>query len=125
LLLARVFAGLVADQAGWRAVYAASSAIMLALATLLWLALPAPAVSAPAAPSSYPRLIASMFTLLRHNRVLQVRGVIVADVCRVRHALERAGVPAERSPYAYSHTAIGAFGWPASPAHWPQARAGR
>lgn len=49
LLLARVFAGLVADQAGWRGVYAASAAIMLALALLLWRALPTLSPSVPQA----------------------------------------------------------------------------
>jgi predicted MFS family arabinose efflux permease len=124
LLLARVFAGLVADQAGWRGVYGASAAIMLMLAILLWRALPASA--APAASSSYPRLIASMFTLLRRNRVLQVRGVIALLMFAVFGTFWSALVFLLTSPpYAYSHTAVGAFGLVGLAGAWAAARAGR
>jgi predicted MFS family arabinose efflux permease len=126
LLLARVFAGLVADHTGWRGVYVASAAVMLALAALLWRTLPTPAAPAPAAPSSYPRLIASMFTLLRYNRVLQVRGVIALLMFAVFGTFWSAlvfllTVP----PYAYSHTAIGAFGLVGLAGALAAARAGR
>jgi predicted MFS family arabinose efflux permease len=126
LLLARVFAGVVADQAGWRGVYGASAAIMLVLAMLLWLALPAPAANAPAAPPSYSHLIASMFTLLRHNRVLQVRGVIALLMFAVFGTFWSALVfLLSAPPYAYSHTAIGAFGLVGLAGALAAARAGR
>jgi predicted MFS family arabinose efflux permease len=124
LLLARVFAGLVADQAGWRGVYGASAAVMLALAMLLWLALPAK--HAPAAPSSYPGLIASMLTLLRHNRVLQVRGVIALLMFAVFGTFWSALVfLLTAPPYGYSHTATGAFGLVGLAGALAAARAGR
>jgi predicted MFS family arabinose efflux permease len=126
LLLARVFAGLVADQAGWRGVYGASAVIMLALATLLWRALPACAAPAPAASTSYPRLIASMFTLLRRNRVLQVRGVLALLMFAVFGTFWSALVFLLTSPpYAYSHTAVGAFGLVGLAGALAAARAGR
>jgi len=146
LLLARVFAGLVADQAGWRGVYGASAAVMLAVAVLLWRALPTvarpssqasaldrvdepdqatgpvragerrqttagAASGKPSLAQSYLGLIASVFALLRHNRVLQVRGVIALLMFAVFGIFWSAlvfllSVP----PYDYSHTAIGAFG---------------
>ncbi|MRW83872.1 MFS transporter [Pseudoduganella sp. FT26W] len=113
LLLARVFAGLVADLAGWRGVYGASAAIMLVLAALLWRCLPLlPTQAGGQAPRfAYPRLIASMVTLLRRNRVLQVRGVIALLMFAVFGTFWSAlvfllGAP----PYAYSHGTTGAFG---------------
>ncbi|SUW46611.1 major facilitator superfamily transporter [Burkholderia mallei] len=74
LLLARVLAGFVGDVAGWRGVYFLSAAAMLALAALLARKLPA---LAPASPRiGYPRLIASLFGLLRDEHVLQIRGML-------------------------------------------------
>lgn len=110
LLLARVFAGVVADQAGWRGVYGASCGLMLALALLLWRALP---VLAPAATGKlrYASLLASMWTLLRHDRVLQVRGVIALLMFAVFSSFWSALVfLLSAPPYAYPHSVIGAFG---------------
>ncbi|ESJ12477.1 membrane protein, partial [Cupriavidus sp. HPC(L)] len=74
LLLARVLAGLIADMAGWRGVYLFSALAMLVLSLILWRRLPA---QAPASSRlSYPKLILSMLTLLRQQRVLQIRGTI-------------------------------------------------
>ncbi|UGA39476.1 MFS transporter [Chromobacterium haemolyticum] len=75
LLLARVFAGAVSDLAGWRGVYLCAAALIaLALALPLWRRLPALAPSANA--MRYPTLLASMLTLLRRERALQVRGML-------------------------------------------------
>lgn len=109
LLLARVLAGLIADSAGWRAVYASSALAMIAMAALLWRALPV--LPAPARPLPYARLIASMFTLLRRDRVLRVRGVIAMLMFAAFGILWSALVlPLSAPPYSYSHTAVGAFG---------------
>lgn len=130
LLLARVFAGLVADVAGWRGVYAASAALMLVLAALLWRALPAltPPTDSGAVPlpKAYLRLIASVFALLRHNRVLQVRGVIALLMFAVFGIFWSALVfLLSAPPYGYSHTAIGAFGLVGLAGALAAARAGR
>ncbi|MYN42909.1 MFS transporter [Duganella sp. FT109W] len=136
LLLARVFAGLVADQAGWRGVYAVSAAIMLALALLLWRALPvqvaanaAPQRAAGAAASlsaSYLRLLVSLFSLLWRNRVLQVRGVIALLMFAVFGTFWSALVfLLSAPPYGYSHTTIGAFGLVGLAGALAAARAGR
>ena len=109
LLLARVAAGLVADLAGWRAVYAGSALAMLALGVLLWRGLPL--LPAPPPTLSYPRLIGSMFALLRDNRVLRVRGLIALLMFAAFNMLWSALVlPLSAAPYNYSHTAIGGFG---------------
>jgi predicted MFS family arabinose efflux permease len=133
LLLARVFAGLIADLAGWRGVYASSAALMLILMMLLWRTLPhvvaTAGLSAASAPSAqagaaalatgeqasvavtYASLLSSMLTLLRHNRTLQVRGVIALLMFAVFGVFWNALVfLLSAPPYAYSHTAIGAFG---------------
>lgn len=109
LLLARVVAGSVADLAGWRVVYGGSALAMLLMAGLLWRLLPALPVQQPAL--SYPRLLASMLTLLRHDRTLQVRGAIALLMFAAFNILWTALVlPLSAAPYRYSHTAIGAFG---------------
>jgi predicted MFS family arabinose efflux permease len=152
-LLARVFAGLVADQAGWRGVYGASAAVMLAVAVLLWRALPTvarpssqasaldpvdepdqaagpdragAASGKPSLAQSYLGLIASVFALLRHNRVLQVRGVIALLMFAVFGIFWSALVfLLSAPPYDYSHTAIGAFGLVGLAGALAAARAGR
>lgn len=109
LLLARVFAGGVSDLAGWRGVYLCAAVLMLAIAVPLLRRLPA----LPSAPStlSYPRLIASMLTLLRQEKVLQVRGVLALLMFAAFNILWSALVlPLSTPPFNFSHTAIGAFG---------------
>lgn len=109
LLLARVAAGLVADLAGWRAVYGGAALAMLLLGILLGRGLPS--LPASATTLSYPRLIGSMFALLRDDRVLRVRGVIALLMFAAFNILWSALVlPLSATPYCYSHTAIGAFG---------------
>jgi len=74
LLLARVFAGGVSDLAGWRGVYFCAALLMLGIAFPLWRRLP---ILPPATRTlSYPHLLASMLTLMRQEKVLQVRGVL-------------------------------------------------
>lgn len=147
LLLARALAGLIADIAGWRAVYASSALAMVAMAALLWRTLPAlpspltvltvpqsPATpKTPALPAtataqnlSYPRLIASMFTLLWRDRVLQVRGTIAMLMFAAFSILWSALVlPLSAPPYSYSHGAIGAFGLVGFAGTLAASRAGR
>ncbi len=109
LLLARVFAGGVSDLAGWRGVYFCAAALMLALALPLWRRLPA--LAATPDTMSYPRLIASMLTLLREERVLQIRGVLAIMMFAAFNIFWSALVlPLSAPPYEFSHTAIGAFG---------------
>lgn len=109
LLLARALAGLIADLAGWRAVYGGSALAMISMAALLWRTLPP--LPAPARPLPYPRLIASMVTLLRRDRVLRVRGTIAMLMFAAFSILWSALVlPLGAPPYNFSHTAVGAFG---------------
>lgn len=109
LLLARVFAGGVSDLAGWRGVYFFAAFLMLMLAIPLLRGLPAiPVVNATL---SYSRLLASMVTLLRQEKVLQVRGILALLMFAAFNIFWSALVlPLSAAPYHFSHTAIGAFG---------------
>lgn len=109
LLLARVMAGLIADLAGWRAVYLASATAMAALALMLWRTLPE---QRPVGrPLSYPQLLLSMVSLLARERVLQIRGMLALLMFAVFNIFWSALVlPLSEPPYSFSHTIIGAFG---------------
>ncbi|MGG3795832.1 MFS transporter [Pseudomonas paraversuta] len=109
LLLSRLAAGLISDLGGWRWVYLGSSLVMLALGLILWRVLPP---QQPAtAPIPYPRLVLSMFTLLRQDRVLQVRGMLALLMFAVLSIFWSALVFLLISPpYSFSHTTIGTFG---------------
>ena len=112
LLLARVFAGAVSDLAGWRSVYLLAGLLMLGMALLLWKQLPSLPLSAAAAGGlRYRDLLASMFTLLRQEKVLQVRGLLALLMFAAFNIFWSALVlPLSAAPYHFSRTAIGAFG---------------
>lgn len=112
LQLARVFAGAVSDMAGWRGVYQCSAFLMLCMALLLWKRLPLLPLS-PAAASGlrYRDLIASMFTLLRRERLLQIRGLLALLMFAAFNIFWSALVlPLSAAPFHFSRTLIGAFG---------------
>ncbi|EKP25452.1 Major Facilitator Superfamily protein [Klebsiella michiganensis] len=109
LLLARVFSGGVRDLFGWRGVYIFAALLMLGIALPLWRRLPVLAVGSP--PLSYPRLLASMLTLLRQEKVLQVRGVLALLMFAAFNIFWSALVlPLSAPPFGFSHTEIGALG---------------
>jgi len=111
LLLARTLAGLIADVAGWRMVYAVSAVLALLMLALLHGRLPRGRTSDGAARLSYPQLLVSMATLMLHDRVLQIRGVIAMLMFAVLNIFWSALVlPLRAPPYSLSHAAIGAFG---------------
>lgn len=124
LLLTRVFAGGISDIAGWRGVYLCAAALMLMIALPLWWRLPAlPAVTAT---MSYPRLIGSMLTLLRQEKVLQIRGVLALLMFASFNIFWSALVlPLSAPPFNFSHTAIGAFGLAGAVGALVAGRAGR
>lgn len=109
LLLARVFAGSISDLAGWRGVYLCAAVLMVVIALPLWRRLPI--LTATPNAMSYPRLIVSMLTLLREEKVLQVRGVLALLMFAAFNIFWSALVfPLAAPPHAFSHTVIGAFG---------------
>ncbi|MBB3119500.1 MFS transporter [Pseudoduganella violacea] len=116
LLLARVLSGAVADVAGWRAVYFLSAALSAIMLLALRRALPQQQQQLAAAGDSAPRLrygqlLLSMFTLLKTERTLQVRGTLGLLLFAALNIFWSALVLLlSAPPYALSHTAIGAFG---------------
>ncbi|MHC8344685.1 MFS transporter [Pseudomonas sp. RT6P73] len=109
ILLARFTSGLIADLAGWRAVYFVSSGLMLILAAVFWKVVPA-AVS-PRNQDAYPALIGSLFKLFMTEPVLRIRGLLALLIFAAFSVLWTSMVlPLSAPPLSLSHTAIGLFG---------------
>nr|WP_231401668.1 MULTISPECIES: MFS transporter [Cupriavidus] len=124
LLAARALAGVLADLAGWRAVYATSGVLALLLFAVLARRLPRQAI-APAR-LGYARLLGSMFVLLLGERTLQIRGVLAMLMFAAFSAFWTTLVlPLSAPPHAMSHTAIGAFGLVGAAGALAAARTGR
>ncbi|NMH96292.1 MFS transporter [Pseudonocardia sp. K10HN5] len=76
ILVSRVIAGLIAAVFGWRAVFLLGAGLTAIAVVALWRSLP---VVAPATRMSYPRLLGSVFTLIREEPVLRLRMVYGAS----------------------------------------------
>jgi predicted MFS family arabinose efflux permease len=75
ILLARTVSGFLGAHLGWRAVYLAAALLMMALAAALRALLPE---SVPDAEIPYPRLLRSLFTLVREEPVLREASLLGA-----------------------------------------------
>jgi predicted MFS family arabinose efflux permease len=108
ILLARTVSGLVAQAAGWRAIYWISAALMVLFAVVLWRALPAEAARPH---RSYAHLVGSSLRLLVTEPVLRRRcwhgacAFAAFSVLWTTLAFLLSG-----SPYHYSNAVIGLFG---------------
>jgi predicted MFS family arabinose efflux permease len=108
ILLARTVSGLVAGALGWRALFAIAAGLTLALAVVLWRALPARTRTVD---SDYPAILRSVLTLLRRHRTLRVRsayGVLIFAAFSIFWTTVAFLLAGE--PYGYSTTTIGLFG---------------
>ncbi|MFF5256049.1 MFS transporter [Streptomyces leeuwenhoekii] len=111
ILLARAAAGVLADVAGWRAVYLASAGVTAVLAVLLRRALPPEPPSAKVRETSYVRLVASTVSLFARHPLLRIRGALALLVFAAFSTLwSGVAQPLSDPPWSLSHTAIGAFG---------------
>ncbi|KUL46023.1 transporter [Streptomyces sp. NRRL F-4489] len=111
ILLARAAAGVLADLAGWRAVYLVSAGATAVLAVLLRRVLPPGKPSAGVPRPSYGRLVASTVTLFARQPLLRVRGALALLVFAAFSTLwSGVAQPLSSPPWSLSHTAIGAFG---------------
>lgn len=109
ILLARFTSGLIADIAGWRAVYFVSSGLMLTIAAVLWKVVPVTAP--PRHQDSYLALISSVFKLFITERILRARGLLALLIFAAFSVLWTSMVlPLSAPPLSLSHTAIGMFG---------------
>ncbi len=124
ILLARTFAGILTDVAGWRSVYLFSAALMLLMVFMFIKMLPN--VEREVKSLSYPQLIKSVLTLFIQERTLRVRSVlamlIFADFSILWTSLV---LPLSTPPIALSHSAIGAFGLVGVAGALAAARAGK
>ncbi len=108
ILLARTFSGLVAQAAGWRAVYLVAGAVVLALAATLSRRLPH---EAPRPRIAYTELLGSVVRLLRAEPLLRLRATIGAlafatfNVVWTSLAFVLVG-----PPYHFGDAVIGLFG---------------
>jgi predicted MFS family arabinose efflux permease len=108
ILLARTASGLIAGILGWRTVFVFASASMLALAAVLWCALP---VLRPAEELRYAELLRSVVQLIRDEPVLRQRMALGAagfgafSVLWTSLAFLLSG-----PPYDYGNVVIGLFG---------------
>lgn len=107
VLLARTLAGLIAEVAGWRAVFVVAALSMLALAWFCRRDLPR---VEPSARSSYPELLASVVALYREEPVLRRRGVYGALGFVSFSTLWTSLAFLLDDVYGYGEAAIGLFG---------------
>ena len=124
ILLARTFAGVLMDLAGWRSVYLVSAILTLIMACVLFRVLPH--YEHKRESLSYLQLIRSMFTLFAQERTLRIRAALGMMIFIAFSILWTSLVlPLSASPFSLSHTAIGAFGLAGVAGALAAARAGR
>jgi predicted MFS family arabinose efflux permease len=108
ILLARTASGLVAQAAGWRAIYWASAALMLVFAAVMGRALPGEA-DRPHVP--YRRLVGSSLRLLVDEPVVRRRAVLGACTFAAFSVLWTSlAFLLSAPPYRYGNAVIGLFG---------------
>ncbi|MFB8442308.1 MFS transporter [Streptomyces niveus] len=110
ILLARTASGLIADLAGWRAVYLASAALTALLALVLYRVLPRHS-GAPPTTLRYGQLLRSTITLFAQERLLRLRALFGLLIFAAFSTLwSGVALPLSEAPYFLSHGAIGALG---------------
>lgn len=124
ILLARSVAGTLTDLSGWRTVYIASALLTLAIAVLLWRALPRQ--EKPRAALSHRALIVSLATLFVEEPVLRIRAVIAMLIfANITTLLAPLVLPLTAPPFSMSHTEVGLFGLAGAAGALGAMRAGR
>lgn len=124
ILLARTFAGILTDLAGWRSVYLVSAVIMLLMVCMFVKVLPH--AEREVKSLSYSQLIRSVLDLFIQERTLRIRSflamLIFADFSILWTSLV---LPLSTPPFTLSHSAIGAFGLVGVAGALAAARAGK
>lgn len=124
ILLARSFAGILTDVAGWRSVYLVSAALMLLMVCMFFRVLPQ--IERDVKSMSYPQLLKTVFILFKQERILRIRSVlallIFADFSILWTSLV---LPLSTPPLSLSHSAIGALGLVGVAGALSAARAGK
>ncbi|MNO17226.1 Inner membrane transport protein YnfM [compost metagenome] len=124
ILLARSFAGVLTDLAGWRSVYLVSAALTLIMACVLFRVLPHNEHKKESI--SYLQLLRSTLTLFAQERILRIRAALALMIFTAFSILWTSLVlPLSAPPLSLSHTAIGAFGLAGVTGALAASRAGR
>ncbi len=109
ILLARLASGVIADLAGWRAVYFTSAALMLGMAAVLFNVMPAP--PAVTLKLSYGQLLKSVVQLFVSERALRERGALALLIFAAFSVLWTGmALPLSAPPLSLSTSQIGLFG---------------
>ncbi len=124
ILMARTFAGVLTDLAGWRSVYLVSALLTLIMAGVLFWVLPH--YEHKRESLSYLQLIRSLLTLFAQERILRIRAALALLIFTAFSILWTSLVlPLSAPPLSLSHTAIGAFGLAGVTGALAATRAGR
>lgn len=124
LLMARVWAGGIADLLGWRGVYLASAAVVASVGIGAWRRFPT--LPTTRSSLSYPQLVGSTLALVRTDRVLLRRGILGLLLFAAFNVFWSAlSLPLTAAPYSLSHSAVGAFGLLGAVGALAAGRAGR
>lgn len=124
ILLARLVSGVIADLAGWRAVFFVSAGLMTVLAWML--ARTVPSTDIDRLDATYPALIGSLFKLFVTERTLRTRGILASLIFAAFSVLWTSMVlPLSAPPLSLSHTQIGLFGLAGVAGALAAAKAGR
>lgn len=107
ILLARFVSGMIADLAGWRAVYLTAACLLLLISFILAKVLPATAGQTQR--TSYPHLLLSVFRLLLTEPQLRRRGILALLIFAAFSMLWSSMV-LPLTALSLSHTQTGMFG---------------
>jgi len=107
ILLARFVSGMIADQAGWRAVYLTAACLLLLISLVLGKALPAASGQPPR--TAYPELLLSVWRLFRTEPQLRRRGTL-ALLIFAAFSMLWSSMALPLTDLSLSHTRIGMFG---------------
>ncbi|WP_413283021.1 MFS transporter [Vibrio sp. MA40-2] len=108
ILLSRTLSGYVGEQYGWRAVFILSAALATLFGVLLLVFLP---TNVPNNKMAYPKLVASMFTLLKQHATLRTSSLTGALWFASFNALwATIALHVSESPFNYNAQQAGMFG---------------
>lgn len=108
ILLSRTVSGFVGEQFGWRAVFMMSAMIAMGFGVLLYALLPN---NTPSAKIPYPKLVASMATLIKQHATLRTSALTGALWFASFNALwATLALHVSESPFNYNAQQAGMFG---------------
>ncbi|MGZ0706857.1 MFS transporter [Coraliomargarita sp. W4R53] len=109
ILVSRALSGIIAQHLGWRAVFLFAAVVAAAIGLLLHRFLPS---SRPTASLSYPRLLSSMFTMVKTQPLLREAAITGALWFAAFNALwATLAIHVTDAPFDYSVQQAGMFGF--------------